>query len=74
MIKPGQKYFHYKNKDKFYRIVAVGKYKSNLEDVVVYETLYQNPLSNIWVRTVEDFSSLVDIDGKKFPRFTLVEE
>lgn len=44
---------HYKNK--MYRYVGVAKHSETLGDLVVYETLYENPLGRLWVRPREMF-------------------
>lgn len=39
------------------------------EDMVVYEALYENEVSKLWVRPLEMFIGDVEIDGKSIPRF-----
>jgi hypothetical protein len=60
-------YEHYKGKK--YRIVGVAKHSETLEDMVVYEALYDNETSKLWVRPLEMFLEEVEVDGKKVPRF-----
>jgi hypothetical protein len=67
------KYKHTKT-GKMYRVVGVAKHSETLEDLVVYETLYDNPRSRLWVRPLAMFLEDVDIDGKKVPRFQFIEE
>jgi len=71
-IIPG-KYQHYRTKN-FYRVIGVAKHSETLEDLVIYECLYDNPTSKIWVRPVEMFLEEVEIDGKLVPRFKFIEE
>jgi hypothetical protein len=64
------KYQHFKGG--LYRVIAVGKIEATGEDVVVYETLYDNPVSRVWVRPLNNFLETVEIDGKKVPRFEYI--
>ncbi|MFA6215476.1 MAG: DUF1653 domain-containing protein [Patescibacteria group bacterium] len=65
-IKPGI-YQHYKNKN--YRVIGVAKHSETLEELVVYEALYNNQVSKLWVRPKKMFLEKVEVDGKKMPRF-----
>ena len=65
-IKPG-KYQHYKGN--FYKVIGVIKHSEILEDMVLYECLYDNPVSKLWVRTLKMFVEKIEINGKKVPRF-----
>ena len=66
MIKLGR-YKHYKGKE--YRVISLAKHSETLEDLVVYEALYDNPMGKIWVRPKEMFLENVEVDGKIVPRF-----
>lgn len=55
-----------------YRVHFVAKHSETLEDMVVYETLYENPKSKFWIRPLSMFEDLVEIGGKKIQRFVLV--
>lgn len=66
------KYQHYKGN--FYKVIGVAKHSETLEDLVVYETLYDNPRSKLWVRPLKMFTENVIIDGKEMPRFKFVGE
>ncbi len=68
--KPG-KYKHYKGN--FYRVVDVVKHSETLEELVLYEALYDNPESRLWVRPLAMFMEDVEVDGKKIARFEFVE-
>ncbi|MBN2015276.1 DUF1653 domain-containing protein [Candidatus Dojkabacteria bacterium] len=63
-------YKHYKGNR--YRVLGVAKHSETLEDLVVYEALYENELSKLWVRPISMFFEEVEWDGKKVPRFKLV--
>jgi len=49
MVEVGGVYRHFKTGNT-YRVVALGKHSETLEDMVVYEAQYENPISSIWVR------------------------
>lgn len=66
-IIPGAIYQHYKGNH--YRVIGLGKHSENLEDVVLYEALYDNPLGRLWCRPAKMWSQLVDVQGEKVPRF-----
>ncbi len=68
-VKPG-KYKHYKGG--MYKVLGVGKHSETLEDLVVYEALYENEVSKLWGRPVKSFFEEVEVDGKKIPRFKYV--
>ncbi len=65
------KYQHSKTGN-YYRVVAVAKHSETLEELVVYEALYNNPISRIWVRPLKMFLEKVAIGGKKVPRFKFI--
>lgn len=71
VIKPGDVYEHYKGKR--YKIIGVSCCSENLAWYVVYETLYINPVSQIWHRPLEIFLGKIVVDGKKVQRFKRVE-
>ncbi|MGE5042020.1 MAG: DUF1653 domain-containing protein [Candidatus Levyibacteriota bacterium] len=70
MVKPGI-YQHYKN-HKFYKVLAVAKHSETLEDLVVYEAQYDNPVSKVWVRPLKMFLERVEYEGKMVPRFKYI--
>ncbi|MDD5152674.1 MAG: DUF1653 domain-containing protein [Candidatus Pacebacteria bacterium] len=57
-----------------YRVVCLAKHSETLEDLVVYEALYENPKSKFWVRPIAMFTEIVEINGKKTPRFIFIRE
>lgn len=69
-IKPGI-YRHYKGQ--LYRVITVAKHEETLEELVVYEALYNNPRSKFWARPLKVFTEKVDMGSKKQPRFEFVE-
>lgn len=64
-------YEHYKTSKK-YRVIGVAKHSETLEDLVVYEALYENELSKLWVRPKKMFEEEVETNGQKMPRFKYV--
>ena len=61
------KYRHFKGNE--YNVIAVAKHSETLEDMVVYEALYDNKVSKIWVRPLKMFLETIEKDGKTFKRF-----
>lgn len=64
---PGAIYKHYKGN--LYQVFGVGKHSETLEDIVLYQCLYDNSLGRLWARPLPMWSELVEVDGKKVPRF-----
>lgn len=71
MIKLG-KYKHYKGG--FYKVLGIVKHSETLEDLVLYETLYENPKSKLWVRPLKMFSEKIELNGKMVSRFEYLNE
>lgn len=69
-IKVGEKYYHFKNPNDLYTIEFVGLLENTEEVCVGYRGDYGKKL--LWVRTISDFFSEKEIDGKKVKRFTKV--
>ena len=67
-------YGHFKDKDHRYRVLNLAKHSETLEDMIVYEALYDNPRSKIWVRPLSMWNEIVDRDGYHGPRFIFIEE
>lgn len=65
-------YKHYKGDH--YRVLSVAKHSETLEDMVVYECMYANPTSEIWVRPASMWSEKVDFEGKSIDRFTFISD
>lgn len=71
MIKLG-KYRHYKGHQ--YKVISLAKDESTLEDVVIYEALYDNPVSKVWTRKLKNFTEEIEVGGRKVPRFEFIED
>ena len=67
------KYQHSKTGN-YYRVITVAKHSETHEDLVVYESLYENPVSKVWVRPKKMFLEEVEIKGKRVPRFGFVQD
>lgn len=57
----------------YYRVIGVAKHSETFEELVVYEALYNNPESKLWVRPKKMFLEKVKINGKTVPRFKFIE-
>lgn len=69
MLKPGR-YRHFKGKE--YRVLEVARHSETLEEYVVYRALYDE--GGLWIRPLAMFIEEVERDGRKQPRFALIEE
>ncbi len=65
----GQLFRHYKEKD--YRYLGIVRHSESLEELVLYEALYDNELGKVWVRPKEMFFGRLP-DGRL--RFSPVEK
>ena len=63
-------YEHFKGKR--YKVLDVAKHSETFDEMVVYEALYENEVSKLWVRPLAMFLEKVEFKGKKVPRFTYV--
>ena len=63
-------YKHYKGKH--YMVLGVCKHSETLEDLVLYETIYENEESRLWVRPISMFLETIKLDGKDVPRFQYI--
>jgi hypothetical protein len=71
-IKPGI-YKHSKTGN-LYRVHFVAKHSETLEDMVIYEALYDNKMSKFWARPLAMFEGEIELNGKKVPRFEYMKE
>lgn len=66
--------YRHSKSGKEYRVIGVAKHSETLEEFVVYEALYKNPESKLWVRPIDMFIEKVEIDVKKVPRFVWLRD
>ncbi|MCX6719150.1 MAG: DUF1653 domain-containing protein [Candidatus Taylorbacteria bacterium] len=71
-IQPG--IYKHSKKGNLYKVHFVAKHSETLEDLVVYEALYENDTSKYWVRPLSMFLEEVVINGKKVPRFQFIKK
>ena len=64
------KYRHFKGKE--YEVIGIAKHSETLAPMVVYRALYGE--GGLWVRPAEMWDEIVERDGKRFPRFTYIEQ
>lgn len=70
-VKPG--IYKHSKKGNLYKVHFIAKHSETLEDLVIYEALYENDMSKFWARPVSMWSEEVEIDGVMKSRFELVE-
>jgi hypothetical protein len=66
--------YEHSKSGKQYRLLGVAKHSETLESLVVYECLYDNPESRLWVRPLLMWEEEVEINGKMLPRFKFLHE
>jgi len=70
-LKIGGTYLHYKNKK--YKVIGVARHSETLEELVVYEALYENDLGKLWVRPKAMFLENIETPEYSGPRFRLLD-
>lgn len=60
----GGVYRHYKGK--LYRVIDIVRHSETLEDMVLYECLYENNLGKLWVRPKELFLGVLSDGSARF--------
>lgn len=56
-----------------YRFIRLARDAETLEELVVYEPLYETEFGDVfWVRPLKEFLEVIERDGKRQPRFRLV--
>jgi len=68
-IRPGR-YRHYKGNE--YTVLGMARHSETLDELVVYRQEYGD--HGLWVRPAAMFLETVEIEGKKVPRFRLIED
>ncbi len=73
-LKIGGRYCHHKGRE--YIVIGVARDSDTLEELVVYQALYDSQEfgdNARWVRSKEKFLENIMIDGKARPRFKFIE-
>jgi len=70
-IKLGDLYYHYKNPDKFYKIVDFVIIEHDDSAGVVYEAVYEELKGIKFVRPVAEFWEIVEFRGERVKRFNV---
>lgn len=72
--KIGGIYRHFKGNQ--YQVIDIVRHSETTEEMVLYKPLYKSKdfPNQMWVRPIGMFLETVERDGKKFPRFELVEK
>ena len=65
-------YQHYKGNK--YEVIGIAKHSETLEDLVVYRALYDNKVSQLWVRPLKMFTETIENDGNEIKRFEYIGE
>ncbi|QTF93392.1 DUF1653 domain-containing protein [Halomonas sp. BM-2019] len=60
-------YYHYKGNR--YEVLGVAHHSENEAPMVVYRALYGD--YGLWVRPLDNFTELVEVQGEPVPRFEL---
>ena len=63
-------YRHYKGK--LYQVNGLAMHSETMEDLVLYEALYENNVASHWARPLKMFMEDVIVDGKVRPRFDYI--
>ena len=71
-MKPGI-YKHSKTGN-LYKVHFIARHSETLEELVVYEALYDNDKSKYWVRPKIMFEEVVTINNEQIPRFKFISE
>lgn len=71
MIKIGR-YKHYKGG--LYKVLGIVKHSETLEELVLYECLYENKTAKVWVRPLKMFNEKIKLNGKMVARFEYLGE
>ncbi len=62
---------HYKRKP--YKYIGLARHSETLEEMVIYETRYENDNGKVWVRPKEMFFESIQKDAVTVPRFEKIE-
>lgn len=71
MKKENKFYRHYK--DKPYKYIGIVRHSETLEELVLYESLYENKTARVWVRPKDMFFEKINLNGEERYRFAPTE-
>lgn len=63
-------YRHYKGKN--YKVIGLCHHSETLEEMVLYEALYDNEIGHLWVRPKKMFEEKIEVQGKLIDRFEYI--
>jgi hypothetical protein len=63
------KYQHSKS-GKEYEVLGIGLHSETQEQLVIYRALYGE--GQLWIRPLNMFLEIVEVEGKKVPRFVFI--
>lgn len=69
---PQKIYQHYKAKYMKYKVIGIAINSETLEEMVIYESLYENPLGKVWVRPRKMFEEKITVNGEVKDRFAKI--
>lgn len=55
-------------------VLGVAKDADNMNPMVVYVSLYDNPEGTFWTRALSVFTENVDVNGEMVPRFKFISK
>lgn len=67
-IKIGDVYAHYKKPEANYIVIDIALIEETEEPAVIYRADYSANLT--WIRPLANFLEIIEVDGRKQPRFT----
>ena len=68
------KYKHYKGKE--YKVIEIATHSETLEEMVIYEALYEiegKGFNSLWVRPKKMFEEQIELNGTMVNRFQYLE-
>lgn len=66
--------YRHSKSGKEYRVLGIAKHSETVEDMVLYEPLYENSITKYWVRPIKMFEEIVEVKGEKVPRFQFISD
>lgn len=73
-VEIGGTYYHYKHPEQFYTLIDVVVIEATDTPGVLYRAEYPDIEGVVFLRPIEDFLAMIEVNGKKTPRFTLIRK